>query len=764
MGLGLVGTARRAGGRAALVLVAAVAAATAYTVPAAAGTTVAHPSDRSRPASTGQPPGRPRQGATGVADPWVGAFHPRGASPGVWALRRQPRPGVAALPPAQGRRLPVTPPRSSTSCAVPTAPGSPLATAGTNQAAVSWAAANGNGSAITAYVVREATGAQVGDSVATDGSATTATVTGLAAGTAATFSVAAESACGTGPAATTAAVTPTGAKSTYVGAVLAQTPSVFYRLADPSGSVMADSSGASSDGAYSGQESLGQPAPLASDPAPSAGYTTCCSGIGSGAPSLPQADSARSVEAWVETTNGNCCQALVTWGSPSTDEAFVVGLGPTYVTVDGWSDYLSFTTPRPIDDGAWHLLDVAFDGATVTVYLDGQEIGSSPFTGTLNTLGSSVSLANAPFGGYNQYGGNLADVAIYPAALTATQVAAHFQASGYSRPTAAHVVHAAYGGPNGADVSWGYATVKGTAVTAYVVTAVGTSGRGQSVSAPADATAAQLTGLAPGSYTFTVQAMDAYGDGPLAKTGSLTVTGSPTTYASTVLADRPSVFYRLADGATAAMADSSGHGATGAYFASNVALGQPAPLASDPAPSIGVNNNSIAGQAFPTTLPLYDSPRTMEGWINTTSNAQQYVASYGPSSTSEAFALGIQIYNQSNTMFVDGFNDTLTFNSPVSLDDGAWHMVAVTTNGTSATVYVDGRSLGTQQFPATLDTQLDANGLEVGATSWSCCQAPRGDEADVAVFPAALSAAQIAAQFAASGYAVPGAPGSVSAT
>ena len=39
------------------------------------------------------------------------------------------------------------------SCAVPSAPGSPAATGGANQAGVSWTAANGNGSTVTAYVV-----------------------------------------------------------------------------------------------------------------------------------------------------------------------------------------------------------------------------------------------------------------------------------------------------------------------------------------------------------------------------------------------------------------------------------------------------------------------------------------------------------------------------------------------------------------------------------------------------------------------------------
>jgi hypothetical protein len=688
--------------------------------------------------------------ASQLSRAWSHVFHPRGATRGVLALRGEP----LRNPPRQVPRTPARP----LQCTLPSAPGSVSATAGANQVAVAWTAANGNGSTITAYVVREASGPDTGASIATSGTALSVTLTGLAGGTAATFSVVAESSCGTGPAATSAAVTPTGPASTYTGSVLHSSPVAFYRLDEPTGAtVMADSSSAAADGAYSGQETLGTQAPLASDPATSAGYTTCCSALGTGHPALPQYAEARTVEAWINTTNGTTNQAVAGWGSTNTDEAFIVSISAQSINVDGWNDYLSFPTPRPLDTGQWHLLTVTFDSTNVTVYLDGHQVGSASFAGTPNTQDpSGMELAGFP--GYNFFQGDMADVAVYPSALSAATVTAHFAASGYSAPTAPVDVHAFYGGPNGVDVSWGHATARGTAVTGYLVTALKGSTREGAIAENGDATAARVTGLAPGSYTFQVDALDAYGAGPAVTSASFSVTGVSSTYASTTLADSPAAFYKLADSAQGAMADSSRNAATG-YYTTAATLGVTGPLANDSAAAISDGNGGPAAGGEP-SLPLYSSSRTVEGWINTTYTGEQFLASYGVQSTSEGFGVAIQ----PNDVIVTGWGDDLTFTSRAALDDGSWHFVTATTNGTSATVYVDGVSLGTQNFPSQLNTLPAPEGFVIGAGIQDCCAYFDGDLANVAVFPTALSSAQLTAQFAASGLGRPPAPASPSAT
>ncbi|MGD0608859.1 MAG: LamG-like jellyroll fold domain-containing protein, partial [Streptosporangiaceae bacterium] len=695
---------------------------------------------------------------------WSHVFHPKGATRGVVALRAEP----LRNPPRQSgsrRPTPVTqvpaaqaPAAQPLQCTVPSAPAGVGATVGANQATVSWSAANGNGTTVTGYVLREASGPDKGASIATGGTALTATLTGLAGGSAATFTVVAESSCGAGAAGTSSPVTPTGSAATYVGAVLRNSPAVFYRLDEPAGAtVMADSSGHAADGGYSGQQTLGALAPLASDQATSTGYTTCCGGLGTGQPALPRYASARTVQAWINTTDATTNQAVAGWGDTTTDESFIVSVSAQSINVDGWNDYLSFPVARPLDTGQWHLLTVTFDGANVTAYLDGQLEGTAPFAGIPNTQDpSGIELAGFP--GYNFFQGDMADVAVYPSALSAATVASAFAASGYTVPTAPVDVNAFYGGPNGVNVTWGHASAGGTAVTGYLVTAVQGSIQEDAIAETGDATAARVTGLAPGSYTFQVVALDAFGAGPAVKSPAFTVAGALSTYASTTLADSPAVFYKLGDSDAAAMADSSGHAATG-YYTSDATLGLTGPLASDPTTAISDANDGPAAGGQP-SLPLYSSARTIEGWINTTYTGEQYLASYGVESTSEGFT----VVTQPNDVIVSGWGDDLTFTSPAALDNGIWHFVTATTNGTSATVYVDGTAIGTQNFPSELDTLPAPQGFVIGAGEQDCCGYFDGDLADVAVFGSVLSSAQITAQFAASGLGRPPAPAAPSAT
>lgn len=85
---------------------------------------------------------------------WQKACHPRHATKGVIALRGEPLRASHRAGAHRARQQP----RPQQQRTLPSAPGGVAATAGANQAAVSWTAANGNGNTITAYVLREATG------------------------------------------------------------------------------------------------------------------------------------------------------------------------------------------------------------------------------------------------------------------------------------------------------------------------------------------------------------------------------------------------------------------------------------------------------------------------------------------------------------------------------------------------------------------------------------------------------------------------------
>jgi len=629
-----------------------------------------------------------------------------------------------------------------------TAPGSPTATAGVNQATVSWAAPPQSNPAYTGFLVTAYKGTTAVNAVTLPATASSTTVTGLTGATAYTFKIAALNEYGAGAAATTAAVTPTGAASTYDSTVLTSKPSVFYRLADSDTHAMADSSGnGATGGSYGSTTTLGQNGPLGNDNATGVSDTGCCSAVNGGNPSLPLYASSRTMEFWVNTT-GTGEEYVAGYGSQGTSEAFNLATEPDTVIVSGYNDDLSFNTKSPINDGSWHFVVVTATATSASVYVDGNSLGTQNFPSPLDTLpatqGLVLGMASQDCCGY--FTGDLADVAVFPSVLSAATVTAQFTASGLGIP-GAPTSPTATAGANQATVSWTAPAGSDPAVSGYLVTAYKGSTAVNAVSVPASASSTSVTGLVGATaYTFHIQALNEYGAGAAATTASVSPTGATSTYDSTVLTSKPSVFYRLADTDSHAVADSSGNGATGVY-GSTATLGQTGPLTNDTAASISDSGCCSASAGGNPSLPLYNSSRTLEGWIKTTNGGELFVAGYGSTSTTEGFNL----VTEPNNVIVSGYSDDLSFTTTTTLDNGSWHFIVATTNGTTATVYVDGTSLGSQTFPTPLDTVPAPQGLAIGMGSEDCCGYFYGNLADIAVFPSVLTATQVGNQYTASG-------------
>ena len=165
--------------------------------------------------------------------------------------------------------------------------------------------------------------------------------------------------------------------------------------------------------------------------------------------------------------------------------------------------------------------------------------------------------------------GGLDEAALYPTGLSTVQVLNHFNQSGNSRPTAPTNVSAA-AGQNLATVSWTASSATGTSVTGYLVESFAGAAVKNRSWVSGGSTSFAVTGLQGGvAYTFQVTAMDRFGRGPTSAVSSaVTPTGATSTYASTVLGDGPSAYYRWEDtaGNGPTMADSSGNGRDGWLF------------------------------------------------------------------------------------------------------------------------------------------------------------------------------------------------------
>lgn len=145
-------------------------------------------------------------------------------------------------------------------------------------------------------------------------------------------------------------------------------------------------------------------------------------------------------------------------------------------------------------------------------------------------------------------------------------------------------------------------------------------------------------------------------------------------------------------------------------------------------------NDAIALSA--TGFPTGNTSRTIEAWIRTTqNNGGGAIMTYGSLSTNNRFAL-YQTGGKLN--FVAEGND---YNTNVVINDGVWHHVAATHDGTSLKVYVDGVQAGTTQAKTfnTTGTQFSIGYRGVTAEFF------KGDIDEVRIWNTARSAAQISA-------------------
>lgn len=242
-------------------------------------------------------------------------------------------------------------------------------------------------------------------------------------------------------------IDPTVYIPTYDDVVLADTPTAYLPLNEPSGTAASDKSGNSHNGTYSGTPLLALNGPLGTDnsvnfKATSSQYClldalgTTGANIGS-----------TTWEFWLKTTT-TAQQAVFGSSHATAGTNFFVELNTTnggIATVGTTAILLTdqtgahhrqghFTTN--IYDGCWHLIHI-IPGATGNhvCYVDGVQ-QTVTMEGSPGTLGTLANFTNAPaIGAWNNTGtlgillfldGRIAKFAVYPSQLTATKIVARW--------------------------------------------------------------------------------------------------------------------------------------------------------------------------------------------------------------------------------------------------------------------------------------------------------------------------------------------------
>jgi Concanavalin A-like lectin/glucanases superfamily/Fibronectin type III domain len=260
----------------------------------------------------------------------------------------------------------------------------------------------------------------------------------------------------------------TAPTSGYAGQVSSDLPVAYYRLgdkqADETDRVAFDSSGACHNGAYTTGASGYSPGALSVGD--DGGAQLQGPAMQASAAWLPKGAHARTLEVWVNS--GACCNGDNAWhliGYNGLDIYFLHSNGSYYLqAVD------EANTPAPIQyffsDGAWHLIDITYDGSTVTAYRDGVAIGSAPLEVSSTTSGT-------PFVVGGGYPAAYDEAAVYPGVLSAGRIQAHYKAGAFGRFTPLPPRHltASPGSSAGTiNLAWNAPTDSGsTAITNYKV-------------------------------------------------------------------------------------------------------------------------------------------------------------------------------------------------------------------------------------------------------------------------------------------------------
>jgi|GEM_PF-6800723 len=272
--------------------------------------------------------------------------------------------------------------------------------------------------------------------------------------------------------------------------------------------------------------------------------------------------------------------------------------------------------------------------------------------------------------------------------------------------------------------------------TATAATGVGTAGFTANWAAPTIGTA--------DSYVLDVATSITFAPATLVPGSPFTLSGSTTSQALTGLSPATTYYYRVR--AEKASLSPQGQGAYSNLMATTTA--GPVPY-TPPGNALAFDgsNDYVAGTSL--QLPQGNAPRTLEAWVQTTSTSA-VIFNYGTATNNRRASLMV---SSGRLYYAGEFND---FAGNKVINDGRWHHVAATYDGTTLELYVDGM-LDTSTTPTAFNTT--GFGWRLGSrivADNSVSEQLNGRLDEVRVYSTALTQGQLQADMTSTSPAVPG--------
>jgi hypothetical protein len=239
----------------------------------------------------------------------------------------------------------------------------------------------------------------------------------------------------------------------YQQRVIQASPSFFWTLGESSGTVAHDSTPHGLAGIYEPGTTKGQPGPITGSSQTATGFDGK-TGLVTSASAVP-GPQVFSIEGWFKTST-NTGGKLIGFGSSQTGmsaqydrQIYMMNDGQLSFGVYSGKAVHVIETPRIYNDGHWHYVVGTLGASGMALYVDGQLAGTDPTTSAQAVSGYWRVGGDNLFGWWDlddwrvnsqgttqpydyYFTGTIADVAVYPVALSATQVANHYAANSLS--------------------------------------------------------------------------------------------------------------------------------------------------------------------------------------------------------------------------------------------------------------------------------------------------------------------------------------------
>ena len=583
---------------------------------------------------------------------------------------------------------------------------------------------------------------------------------GIAAGTSYTISVQSQSSNSGTPQGSTSipyAFT-TSAAATYAQDVAIAGASAYWPLWETSGTTAQDLIGGNNGTLTSGVTPNATTAP---DGSPAMNFNGT-GGYISTSFAQPSA-TGYSIAAWFNSTSATTMQVIASARDGNNfNDSFAISLGGTYnaQTPGSLAFYLDGTsfvdgiqsTATSYDNGQWYFVvgtwsaasGTSFNPSQMTLYVDGAAVA------TTNLGGGGEFTSPVPGGGamdlgsnganWNYYNGDLAQVAIFPTALTAQKVSALYY------DLQSQTITFTSSPPSNATV--GGAT--------YTPTAAASSGLAVTLSInPSSSSVCSISG---GQVSFLAQgacAIDANQSGNTSYSAApqvqQVVLVGANTFDHQLVALGPFAFWPLSDTGTTTALDFSGNANTGT-LGTGVTEGVTPGIGSSPTtPAMSFNGNGPITTS--NSLPSGVSNLTYAAWVNTNTTTGGGIISLMSPATGTPTNWDWQIYMDNAGQIVFGSWNNGSFPyvvSPDSYNNGAWHFVVGTySSSTGFALYVDGAEVARSGAVSSSVGPEAGYYFRIGDAQYAgwpttvTSQIFNGEIADVAVFTSTLSPSQV---------------------